>query len=67
MHIQHIAEQLEAAHRDNAQTAAVRIISAYLIATKRPALLSVCSRLMQAYWNQPDHGLTLIYDWQPTS
>jgi hypothetical protein len=63
MSIHHIAEQLEAARRDNSQTTAVRIIHRYLKAAKRPTPLNALKRLMLAYWHDPVAGLTLIHSW----
>jgi len=63
MSIHHIAEQLEAARRDNAQTTAVRIIHRYLKAAKRPTPLAALKRLMLAYWQDPGTGITLIHSW----
>ena len=60
IHIQHLAEQLEAARRDNDRNIAVSMIARFLIADDRPVGLSASARLMEAYWHSPDAGLALI-------
>ena len=65
MSADHTAEQLEAAHRQNDQCSAVRIILRHLTAAKHYPSLRACRHLVRCYWADPANGLALITTWTP--
>lgn len=65
MSLDHTAEQLEAAHRQNDQCMAVRIILRHITAAKKYPSLRACRHLVRSYWSDPATGLNLIHHWNP--